>query len=184
MPSSFGRWRTSSRSTNVRTIRFDPSSAWTRRASNSSGRRGIPMDAEPGQPRRVDYEYERKGVADLFMFFEPLRGWRRVWITPQRRKVEWAWCVKQLLDEHYPAGGASGPGLRQPEYPHGWGTVRGVSRRGGEAIVGAAGGPLHSQARQLVEYGGDRTERPFWGVIRCQFIFSSNPVSVHLFGQE
>jgi hypothetical protein len=61
-----------------------------------------PMDAEPGQPRRVDYEYERKGVADLFMFFEPLRGWRRVWITPQRRKVEWALCVRQLLDENYP----------------------------------------------------------------------------------
>jgi hypothetical protein len=62
----------------------------------------LPVDGAPGQPRRVDYEYERKGVADLFMFFEPLRGWRRVWITPQRRKVEWAWCVKQLLDEHYP----------------------------------------------------------------------------------
>ena len=62
----------------------------------------LPVEAAPGQPRRVDYEYERKGVADLFMFFEPLRGWRRVWITPQRRKVEWAWCVKQLLDEHYP----------------------------------------------------------------------------------
>jgi len=61
-----------------------------------------PMDAEPGQPRRVDYEYERKGVADLFMFFEPLRGWRRVWITPQRRKIEWAICVRQLLDENYP----------------------------------------------------------------------------------
>ena len=57
-----------------------------------------PVDAAPGRPRRVDYEYERKGVADLFMFFEPLRGWRRVWITPQRRKVEWACCVKQLLD--------------------------------------------------------------------------------------
>ena len=61
-----------------------------------------PLDAELGQPRRIDYEYERKGVADLFMFLEPLRSWRRVWITPQRRKVEWAWCVKQLLDEHYP----------------------------------------------------------------------------------
>jgi transposase len=61
-----------------------------------------PLDAKPGQPRRVDYEYERKGVADLFMFLEPLQGWRRVWITPQRRKVEWALCVKQLLDEHYP----------------------------------------------------------------------------------
>ncbi|MBV8293164.1 MAG: IS630 family transposase, partial [Mycobacterium sp.] len=60
-----------------------------------------PLDAGPGQPRRVDHEYERKGVADLFMFLEPLRGWRRVWITPQRRKVEWAWCVKQLLEEHY-----------------------------------------------------------------------------------
>ena len=61
-----------------------------------------PMDAEPGQPRRVDYEYERKAVADLFMFFEPLRGWRRVWITPQRRNIEWAICVRQLLDENYP----------------------------------------------------------------------------------
>jgi hypothetical protein len=60
-----------------------------------------PVDAEPGKPRRVDYEYERKGVADLFMFFEPLRGWRRAWIAPQRRKVEWALFVKRLLNEHY-----------------------------------------------------------------------------------
>ena len=61
-----------------------------------------PQEAEPGRERRVDYEYERKGVADLFLFLEPLRGWRRVWITPQRRRVEWAWCVKQLLEENYP----------------------------------------------------------------------------------
>jgi DDE superfamily endonuclease len=61
-----------------------------------------PQEAEPGRERRVDYEYERKGVADLFLFFEPLRGWRRIGITPQRRKVEWAWCVKRLLDEDYP----------------------------------------------------------------------------------
>ena len=61
-----------------------------------------PEDPKPGRARRVDYEYERKGVADLFLFFEPLRGWRQIWITPQRRKVEWAWCLKQLLDENYP----------------------------------------------------------------------------------
>jgi hypothetical protein len=61
-----------------------------------------PERARPGAAARVDYEYERKGVADLFLFFEPLRGWRRIGITPQRRKVEWAWCVKQLLDENYP----------------------------------------------------------------------------------
>jgi DDE superfamily endonuclease len=66
------------------------------------GETRLPVDAAPGQPRRVDYEYERKGVADLFLFFEPLRGWRRVWIAPQRRKIEWAWFVKQLLDDHYP----------------------------------------------------------------------------------
>jgi len=66
------------------------------------GETRVPLEAAPGQPRRVDYEYERKGVADLFMFFEPLRGWRQVWIAPQRRKVEWAWFVKHLLDDHYP----------------------------------------------------------------------------------
>ena len=102
IPSSFGRWRTSSRSTNVRTIRFDPSSVWTRRASNSSARRGSLWIWHRASRAVWTTNTKRKGVADLFMFFEPLRGWRRVWITPQRRKVEWAWCVKQLLDENYP----------------------------------------------------------------------------------
>jgi len=53
------------------------------------------VDAAPGQSQCVDYEYERKGVADLFMFFEPLRGWRRVWIAPQRRKAEGR-CKRRL----------------------------------------------------------------------------------------
>jgi hypothetical protein len=66
------------------------------------GETRLPVDVAPGRPRRADYEYERTGVADPFMSFEPPRGWRRVWITPQRRKVEWAWCVKRLLDEHDP----------------------------------------------------------------------------------
>jgi hypothetical protein len=60
-----------------------------------------PVEAEPGRVRRMDSEYERKGTCNLFLFFEPLRGWRRLWVTDQRRKVEWAWCVKELLDEHY-----------------------------------------------------------------------------------
>src|SRR5262245_35551653 len=61
-----------------------------------------PQDVKPGHVRREDNEYERKGVCNLFMFFEPLRGWRRVWVTEQRRKVEWACCVKKLLEEYYP----------------------------------------------------------------------------------
>jgi transposase len=61
-----------------------------------------PLPAEPGRVRRIDNEYERKGVCNLFLFLEPLRGWRRVWVTGQRRKVEWAWCMKDLLEVHYP----------------------------------------------------------------------------------
>src|SRR4051812_41318334 len=60
------------------------------------------QDLEPGKVARNDYEYERKGTCNLFMFFEPLRGWRHVWVTGQRRKVEWADCVKKLLQEYYP----------------------------------------------------------------------------------
>ena len=51
--------------------------------------------------KRLDSEYERKGTCNLFMFIEPLRGWRHVWVTDQRRKVEWAWCVKELLEVYY-----------------------------------------------------------------------------------
>jgi len=61
-----------------------------------------PAELQPGQIRLQDSEYERKGTCNLFMFFEPLRGWRHVWVTDQRRKVEWAWCVKELLEMHYP----------------------------------------------------------------------------------
>jgi hypothetical protein len=61
-----------------------------------------PIRVGPGNLRREDNEYERKGTCNLFMFFEPLRGWRRVWVTDQRRKVEWACCVRALLQENYP----------------------------------------------------------------------------------
>ena len=61
-----------------------------------------PKEVKPGQVRLQDHEYERKGTCNLFMFFEPLRGWRRVWVTRQRCKVDWANCVKTLLEENYP----------------------------------------------------------------------------------
>jgi hypothetical protein len=62
-----------------------------------------PLPAGPGQPARVDYEYERKGVAALFLACEPLRGWRHVWVTARRTKADWAHVVKDLVDVHYPA---------------------------------------------------------------------------------
>jgi transposase len=64
-------------------------------------RRSLPM--EPGRSqRREDYEYERGGVVNLFMFLEPLRGRRWVDVTERRTKVDWAHQIKELVDERYP----------------------------------------------------------------------------------
>ena len=62
----------------------------------------IPIPARPGHPRRVDYEYERKGTANVFMFTEPLRGWRWASVTERRTRIDWATAVRELLEIHYP----------------------------------------------------------------------------------
>ena len=49
-----------------------------------------------------NYEYERNGVSNLFMLFAPLEGWRRVDVTKQRTKVDWAQQIQRLVDEDYP----------------------------------------------------------------------------------
>jgi hypothetical protein len=61
-----------------------------------------PLPAAPGQPERFDYEYERRGVANLFLFCEPLRGWRAVSVTERRTMIDWAHAVRDLVDVHYP----------------------------------------------------------------------------------
>ena len=61
-----------------------------------------PIPARPGQPRRVDYEYERNGTANLFMVFEPLAGRRRVKVTDRRTTADFAEVVRQLADKWYP----------------------------------------------------------------------------------
>jgi hypothetical protein len=61
-----------------------------------------PLPAQAGHPQRVDYEYKREGVADLFMFFEPLLGKRFVKVTDQRTRKDWAQAMKELADYLYP----------------------------------------------------------------------------------
>jgi transposase len=61
-----------------------------------------PLPVQPGQPQRVDYEYKREGVADLFMFFEPLTGKRYVKVTDQRTRKDWAIAMQELSDWVYP----------------------------------------------------------------------------------
>ena len=58
--------------------------------------------AEPGKPERVDYEYERNGTAANFMFTEPLGSWRKVNVRQRRTAVDWAYEIKELLNEDYP----------------------------------------------------------------------------------
>lgn len=60
----------------------------------------LPMS--PGQPRREDHHYERKDVRALFMFFNPIDGWRRVSSRDSRKRQDWAAEVKQLLEVDYP----------------------------------------------------------------------------------
>ena len=61
----------------------------------------VPVAATKAHPRRVDYEYERAGTASIFMFCEPLSGWREVQVRKQRTKVDWAREVAHLLDTRY-----------------------------------------------------------------------------------
>jgi hypothetical protein len=55
-----------------------------------------------GRPARVDYEYERKGVCHQLLMCEPLRGWRHVRVTEQRTRKDYAECVRELVEVHYP----------------------------------------------------------------------------------
>ena len=66
------------------------------------GETRIPIPAEPCRPRRVDYEYERHGTADVFLFTEPLGNWRCVEVTATRTRVDWAMQIKNLVDVCYP----------------------------------------------------------------------------------
>ena len=62
-------------------------------------RKAIP--ARPGRSKRVDYEYRRKGVVNLFMMFEPLKARRHVKVTNRRTRKDFAQCIRELVDVHY-----------------------------------------------------------------------------------
>jgi hypothetical protein len=61
----------------------------------------VPIKATKNHARRVDYEYERNGTASIFMFAEPLAGYRQATARPKRTKVDWALEVGNLLDTRY-----------------------------------------------------------------------------------
>jgi hypothetical protein len=62
-----------------------------------------PLPTEPGQAPRYDYEYQRNGGCNLFMFFDPVRGWRHVGVTERRTMQDWAWALKTVVEDYYPS---------------------------------------------------------------------------------
>jgi len=60
-----------------------------------------PVQMKKGRPARFDYEYERKGTANLFMMFAPLEGWRHVKVTDRHTAVDYAHALKDLADIHF-----------------------------------------------------------------------------------
>ncbi len=60
------------------------------------------LPVQPGEPRREESTYERNGVSNMFMFFAPLEQWRHVEVTDRRTSADWAQCMKDLVDVHFP----------------------------------------------------------------------------------
>jgi len=61
-----------------------------------------PLPIEVGEPERFESTFERNGVSNLFMFFAPLQNWRHVKVTNRRTNADWAECMKELVDLHFP----------------------------------------------------------------------------------
>lgn len=61
-----------------------------------------PLPARPGQAQRYDYEYRREGTCNLFLFFSPDTAWREVKVTQRRTALDFAHCMRELVDVHFP----------------------------------------------------------------------------------
>jgi len=61
-----------------------------------------PIPMKPGSPQKEDYEYVRNGVCSIFIFTEPLAGWRHVHASARRTKKDWALQIQELLEVHFP----------------------------------------------------------------------------------
>jgi hypothetical protein len=62
----------------------------------------IPIAGKPGKDAKEDYEYARKGVANIFMVNEPLKGKRYVRVLKSKTKKDWANVIREIADKHYP----------------------------------------------------------------------------------
>lgn len=62
----------------------------------------VPLRARPGDIAKYDYEYERNGTSNMFIFFAPLQSWRHIKVTDRRTMIDFAHCMRDLVDVHFP----------------------------------------------------------------------------------
>jgi len=61
-----------------------------------------PLPTQVGSIAKYDYEYERNGTSNLFIFFAPLQAWRHIQVTDRRTMIDFAYCMRDLVDVHFP----------------------------------------------------------------------------------
>jgi DDE superfamily endonuclease len=114
--------------------------------------------AAPGRKARHDYEYERNGVAHLFMMFAPLEGWRHVKVTDRHAAVDYAHVLKDLSDTHFP-NAAKIVLVQDNLSTHTRASLYAAFPRRSATAERAVRMALHAKARQLARHGGVRTRR-------------------------
>ena len=118
-----------------------------------------PIPAEPGQLERYDCEYKRNGTANLFIFLDVHRPWRKVKVTDSRAAVDFAACMRELTDVHFPKAERIRVVLDNLSTHFGRRALSSLPRLRSATGAAPAGVPLRPQARQLAEHGGDRDWR-------------------------
>ena len=118
-----------------------------------------PIPAEPGQLERYDCEYKRNGTANLFIFLDAHRSWRKVKVTDRRAAEDFAACMRELTDVHFPEAERIRVVLDNLSTHFRRLALPGLPALRSATGAAPAGVPLCPQARQLAEHGRDRDWR-------------------------
>ena len=118
-----------------------------------------PIPAAPGQLERYDCEYRRNGTVNLFVFLDAHRPWRKVKVTDHRTARDFAHCMRELLDVHYPQAEQIRVVLDKPLDPFRRRPLRGLSGAASPTAAAPDRVPLHPQTCQLAQHGRDRDRR-------------------------
>jgi hypothetical protein len=118
-----------------------------------------PIPAEPGQLERYDCEYRRNGTVNLFICIDVHRPWRKVKVTERRAAEDYAQCMRELVDVHYPDAACIRVVQDNLSTYSACALYEAFAPAEARRILRRPGVPLHPQACQLAQHGRDRERR-------------------------